>query len=112
MPIPVALEEDSLIEREGVRQLLAVNPEIESVAAVGVEPSLRQACEQLGDHRMPTSERRPSVMNRRACDGLVSEPRDRSASSDGPRERVAPRPAAALRGSPDRGDARRPGADV
>ena len=59
MPIRVALGEDSLIVREGVRQLLAVDPEIEIVAAVGDELSLRRACEEqqpdvvLTDIRMP-----------------------------------------------------------
>ena len=59
MPIRVALGEDSLIVREGVRQLLAVDPEVEIVAAVGDEPSLRRACEEqrpdvvLTDIRMP-----------------------------------------------------------
>jgi DNA-binding NarL/FixJ family response regulator len=59
MPIRVVLGEDSLIVREGVRQLLAVDPEIEIVAAVGDQLSLRQACEDhcpdvvLTDIRMP-----------------------------------------------------------
>jgi DNA-binding NarL/FixJ family response regulator len=59
MPIRIALGEDSLIVREGVRQLLALDPEVEIVAAVGDERSLRQACEQqqpnvvLTDIRMP-----------------------------------------------------------
>ena len=59
MPIRIALGEDSLIVREGVRQLLAVDPEVEIVAAVGDELSLRQACENeqpdvvLTDIRMP-----------------------------------------------------------
>jgi DNA-binding NarL/FixJ family response regulator len=59
MPIRVALGEDSLIVREGVHQLLAVDPEIEIVAAVGDEISLRQACEDhhpdvvITDIRMP-----------------------------------------------------------
>ena len=59
MAIRVALGEDSLIVREGVRQLLAVDPEIEIVAAVGDELSLRRACEEqhpdvvLTDIRMP-----------------------------------------------------------
>ena len=59
MPIRIALGEDSLIVREGVRQLLAVDPEVEIVAAVGDEHSLRQACEEqrpdvvLTDIRMP-----------------------------------------------------------
>jgi DNA-binding NarL/FixJ family response regulator len=59
MPIRIALGEDSLIVREGVRQLLAVDPEVEIVAAVGDQFSLRQACEDedpdvvLTDIRMP-----------------------------------------------------------
>jgi DNA-binding NarL/FixJ family response regulator len=59
MPTRIALGEDSLIVREGVRQLLAVDPEVEIVAAVGDELSLRQACEEhqpdvvLTDIRMP-----------------------------------------------------------
>ena len=59
MPIRVALGEDSLIVREGVHQLLAVDPEVEVVAAVGDELSLRQVCEDerpdvvLSDIRMP-----------------------------------------------------------
>jgi DNA-binding NarL/FixJ family response regulator len=61
MPIRVALGEDSLIVREGVHQLLAVDPEVEIVAAVGDELSLRQACADhhpdvvLTDIRMPPS---------------------------------------------------------
>jgi len=59
MPTRIALGEDSLIVREGVRQLLALDPEVEIVAAVGDELSLRQACEEqrpdvvLTDIRMP-----------------------------------------------------------
>ena len=59
MPIRVALGEDSLIVREGVHQLLAVDPEVEIVAAVADQVSLRQACEEhqpdvlLSDIRMP-----------------------------------------------------------
>ena len=59
MPIRIALGEDSLIVREGVRQLLAVDPEVEIVAAVADELSLRQACDDhhpdvvLTDIRMP-----------------------------------------------------------
>jgi DNA-binding NarL/FixJ family response regulator len=59
MPIRVALGEDSLIMREGVRKLLAVDPEVEIVAAVADHPSLRQACEEhqpdvvVSDIRMP-----------------------------------------------------------
>ena len=60
MPIiRVALGEDSLIMREGVRKLLAVDPEVEIVAAVADQLSLRQACEEhqpdvvVSDIRMP-----------------------------------------------------------
>ena len=59
MPTRIALGEDSLIVREGVRQLLALDPEVEIVAAVGDELSLRQACAEhrpevvLTDIRMP-----------------------------------------------------------
>jgi DNA-binding NarL/FixJ family response regulator len=59
MPIRVALGEDSLIVREGVRQLLAVDASVEIVAAVADFDSLRDACEEhepdvvLTDIRMP-----------------------------------------------------------
>src|SRR5215210_3408144 len=59
MPIRIALGEDSLIVREGVHQLLAVDPDIEIVAAVADEASLRRACDDarpdvvLTDIRMP-----------------------------------------------------------
>jgi DNA-binding NarL/FixJ family response regulator len=59
MPIRIALGEDSLIVREGVHQLLAVDPAVEIVAAVADEASLREACDQaqpdvvLSDIRMP-----------------------------------------------------------
>jgi DNA-binding NarL/FixJ family response regulator len=59
MPIRIALGEDSLIVREGVSQLLAVDPDVEIVAAVADQLSLRQACEDerpdvvLTDIRMP-----------------------------------------------------------
>src|SRR5829696_24009 len=59
MPIRVVLGEDSLIVREGVHQLLAVDPGVEIVAAVADHHSLRQACEEeqpdvvLTDIRMP-----------------------------------------------------------
>jgi DNA-binding NarL/FixJ family response regulator len=61
MPIRIAIGEDSLIVREGVRQLLAVDEDVEIVAAVPDHPSLRQACEDehpdvvLSDIRMPPS---------------------------------------------------------
>jgi DNA-binding NarL/FixJ family response regulator len=57
--IRIALGEDSLIVREGVRQLLAIDPDVEVVAAVADADSLRLACEQeapdvvLTDIRMP-----------------------------------------------------------
>ena len=59
MPIRIALGEDSLIVREGVHQLLALDPDVEVVAAVADQHSLRQACEDekpdvvLTDIRMP-----------------------------------------------------------
>jgi DNA-binding NarL/FixJ family response regulator len=59
MPIRILLGEDSLIVREGVHQLLAIDPEVEVIAAVGDEPSLRQWCDEahpdvvLTDIRMP-----------------------------------------------------------
>jgi DNA-binding NarL/FixJ family response regulator len=62
MPIRIALGEDSLIVREGVHQVLAVDPEVEIVAAVGDALSLRQACEDerpdvvLADIRMPPTQ--------------------------------------------------------
>jgi DNA-binding NarL/FixJ family response regulator len=62
MPIRVALGEDSLIVREGVSQLLAIDPEMEIVAAVGDADSLRDACDRerpdvvITDIRMPPTE--------------------------------------------------------
>jgi DNA-binding NarL/FixJ family response regulator len=59
MPIRIAVGEDSLIVREGVRQLLSVDPEVEIVAAVGDMLSLRQSCDDkdpdvvMTDIRMP-----------------------------------------------------------
>jgi DNA-binding NarL/FixJ family response regulator len=59
MVIRIALGEDSLIVREGVHQLLAVDPEVEIVAAVADLLSLRRACDEkqpdvvLTDIRMP-----------------------------------------------------------
>jgi DNA-binding NarL/FixJ family response regulator len=59
MAIRVVLGEDSLLVREGVRQLLATSPDVEVVAAVGDMESLRDACERerpdvvLTDIRMP-----------------------------------------------------------
>ena len=59
MPIPHALGERTARSCVGVRQLLAVDPEVEIVAAVADQPSLRQACDEehpdvvLTDIRMP-----------------------------------------------------------
>jgi DNA-binding NarL/FixJ family response regulator len=59
MPIRIVLGEDSLIVREGVRQLLSVDPNLEVVAAVGDATSLKEACERdrpdvvVTDIRMP-----------------------------------------------------------
>jgi len=59
MAIRVVLAEDSLIVREGVRQLLAGDAEIDVVSAVGDMPSVHQACERerpdvvVTDIRMP-----------------------------------------------------------
>src|SRR3954452_16940284 len=61
MAIRVVLGEDSLLVREGVRQLLEVDPEIDVVAAVGDLDSARDACERerpevvVTDIRMPPS---------------------------------------------------------
>jgi DNA-binding NarL/FixJ family response regulator len=57
----VALGEDSLIVREGVRQLLEVDSDIEVVATAGDAATLRDACERdqpdvvVSDIRMPPS---------------------------------------------------------
>src|SRR6476661_6329233 len=59
MTIRIALGEDSLIVREGIHQVLAVDRDVEIVAAVADQLSLRQACEDLhpdvviSDIRMP-----------------------------------------------------------
>jgi DNA-binding NarL/FixJ family response regulator len=59
MAIRVLLGEDSLIVREGVRQLLETDDEIEVIDAVGDMDSLRDACERdrpevvVTDIRMP-----------------------------------------------------------
>jgi DNA-binding NarL/FixJ family response regulator len=59
VPIRIALGEDSLIVREGVHQLLSLDPSVEIVAAVADQLSLRKACEEeqpdvvLTDIRMP-----------------------------------------------------------
>ena len=59
MPIRIVIGEDSLIVREGIRQLLAIDPAVEVVAAVADADSLRDACARhepevvLTDIRMP-----------------------------------------------------------
>jgi len=59
MQIRVVLGDDSLIVREGVRQLLAGDPALEVVASVGDVPALREACDNeradvvITDIRMP-----------------------------------------------------------
>jgi DNA-binding NarL/FixJ family response regulator len=59
MPIRIALGEDSLIVREGVRQLLAVDPAVEIVATVSDAGSLREACETLQPDVVLTDIRMP-----------------------------------------------------
>jgi DNA-binding NarL/FixJ family response regulator len=59
MPIRLALAEDSLIVREGLRQLLGSDPAMEIVAVVGDMESLSDACDRerpdvvVTDIRMP-----------------------------------------------------------
>ena len=57
MPIRVVLGEDSLLVREGVKQLLDVDPEIDVIAAVGDLDSLRERlparATQRGRHGYP-----------------------------------------------------------
>jgi DNA-binding NarL/FixJ family response regulator len=62
MPIRIALGEDSLLVREGLRRVLTGDPELELVAAAGDLESLREACARerpdvvLTDVRMPPTE--------------------------------------------------------
>jgi len=59
MSIRIAIGDDSLIVREGVRQLLTQDPDLEIVATVGDLPALEAACENerpdvvVTDIRMP-----------------------------------------------------------
>ncbi|WP_028060626.1 LuxR C-terminal-related transcriptional regulator [Candidatus Solirubrobacter pratensis] len=59
MSIRIALGDDSLIVREGVRQLLAGDPQMEITATVGDVAALREACDRdppdvvVTDIRMP-----------------------------------------------------------
>ena len=60
--IRIVVGEDSVLVREGLQQLLAVDPDVEVVAAVADEPSLRRACDEaspdvvLTDIRMPPTD--------------------------------------------------------
>jgi DNA-binding NarL/FixJ family response regulator len=62
MSIRIVLGEDSLIVREGVRELLARDASLEVVAAVGDAASLREACDRerpdvvITDIRMPPTD--------------------------------------------------------
>ena len=62
MPVRLALGEDSLIVREGLRRLLGSDPSMEIVAAVGDFASLKEVCERerpdvvLADIRMPPTQ--------------------------------------------------------
>jgi DNA-binding NarL/FixJ family response regulator len=59
MPIRVALGDDSIIVREGVRQLLAGDPGIDVVGAVGDVDSLRDVCTQAKPDVLVTDIRMP-----------------------------------------------------
>src|SRR3954468_10561737 len=59
MAIRVVLGEDSLLVREGVRQLLAPSPDVDVVAAVGDMAALREACERERPHVGVTDIRMP-----------------------------------------------------
>jgi DNA-binding NarL/FixJ family response regulator len=59
MAIRIALGEDSLIVREGVRQLLAIDPAVEIVAAVSDADTLRDACDRLQPDVVLTDIRMP-----------------------------------------------------
>jgi DNA-binding NarL/FixJ family response regulator len=62
MPVRLALGDDSLIVREGLRQLLEGDPGMQLVAAVGDYASLKEVCERerpdvvLADIRMPPTQ--------------------------------------------------------
>jgi DNA-binding NarL/FixJ family response regulator len=59
MGIRVMLGEDNLLVREGVRQLLAIDGEIDVVAAVGDVDSLREVCAELRPDVVVTDIRMP-----------------------------------------------------
>jgi DNA-binding NarL/FixJ family response regulator len=103
MPIRIALGEDASIVREGVRQLLAVEPEVEIGAAVADHPSLRQACDEehpevvLSDVRIPpthtdevAAQRRRST-KRSSCSRAARSRRPSSTQSRPRRSRGAQR---------------------
>src|SRR5215210_1394435 len=62
MSVRIALGEDNLIVREGIRQLLDGDSDLEVVVAVGDGDALREACERerpdvvITDIRMPPTE--------------------------------------------------------
>ena len=59
MAVRVVLGHDSLIVREGVRQLLAGDPSLEIVATVGDAGALREVCERESPHVVITDIRMP-----------------------------------------------------
>ena len=59
MPIRILLGEDSLLVREGVHRLLAVDPDVEVVGAAADEGSLRQSCDELRPDVVLTDIRMP-----------------------------------------------------
>jgi DNA-binding NarL/FixJ family response regulator len=75
MAIRVALAEDSLLVREGLQQLLAVDPSVEIVATVGDLDSLRDACDQLDPDVVLTDIRMPPTSTDEGI-RLASELRD------------------------------------
>jgi DNA-binding NarL/FixJ family response regulator len=78
MHIRVALGDDSLIVREGVERLLAGDPTIEVVAAVGDLTALREVCDTARPDVVVTDIRMPPTLT---DDGirLATELRDRHA---------------------------------
>ena len=62
MPIRIVLGEDSLLVREGVHRLLAVDPDVEVVGAAADEGSLRQSCEERAARRR--AHRHPDAAHR------------------------------------------------
>ncbi len=62
MPVRIALGEDNLLVREGIRQLLDGDPRLEVIAAVGDGDALREVCQRqrpdvvITDIRMPPTD--------------------------------------------------------